>query len=374
VSETKKGSSSARLRLLRRAWQSISSKIDPSRSRLAFPKSILYSIDAASQSLLYGLQEKSFSEKLAKVETPAPIFVLGFWRSGTTLLHELLCCDLRFGFPSTYACLNPSHFLLSDSWMRKASHQEVLRPMDNLRYSWASPQEDEFALLALGAPSPYEALLVPSRMQQAREILDFDSLPVDLQKRWSCIFSDFLKLLALQQGKPMILKSPPHGYRMRVLQQQYPEARYVVIERNPYEVFASNLKLWQILTDRYGLERCTTNELEDFVLTAYLMHEKAIEESARNAKFGYIAFVRYEDLEREPVQQMSRIYKELNLGELKTVRPLWEEYLARVSGHVRNRFNLSPAQKKKVDEKWGDILAQKKYGWPEAYLEVRGDR
>ena len=40
--------------------------------------------------------------------------------------------------------------------------------MDNMQYSWTSPQEDEFALLCMGAPSAYESLLVPSLMADPR--------------------------------------------------------------------------------------------------------------------------------------------------------------------------------------------------------------
>lgn len=242
--------------------------------------------------------------------------------------------------------------------------------MDNLRYSWTSPQEDEFALLALGAPSPYEALLVPSRMQHVGELLDFNALPPVDQNRWSAAFAYFLKLLTVQQGKAMILKSPPHGYRMRILQRQFPEARYVVIERNPFEVFASNLKLWQILTDRYSLERCSGDQLEEFILSAYILHERAIAEGSQHAKPGFLAFVRYEDLERAPVEHISRLYGELNLGDF-AIRGLLEEYLAKVSGHVRNRFTLSRLQKKKIEDRWGKLIAQKGYDWPEAYVELK---
>ena len=42
-----------------------------------------------------------------------PIFVIGHWSSGTTLLHELLVCDPRHTYPDTYACLAPNHFLLT---------------------------------------------------------------------------------------------------------------------------------------------------------------------------------------------------------------------------------------------------------------------
>ncbi len=44
-----------------------------------------------------------------------PIFVLGHWRSGTTLMHELLVLDDQFASPSTYAC-----FARGISWLAKA--------------------------------------------------------------------------------------------------------------------------------------------------------------------------------------------------------------------------------------------------------------
>src|SRR5205085_219832 len=38
--------------------------------------------------------------RAAKIKEP-PIFILGHWRTGTTLLHELMICDERFGYPTT---------------------------------------------------------------------------------------------------------------------------------------------------------------------------------------------------------------------------------------------------------------------------------
>src|SRR5271170_7170628 len=151
-----------RLRLSFGAWRRLVSKIDRDRGQLSSQSNLAYWLGGLGHSLLFRLQDASHAEALKATVPSPPIFVLGFWRSGTTLLHELLCCDSNFGFPSTYACLNPAHFLLSERWTGSRSQQQVHRPMDHLRYSWASPQEDEFALLILGAPSAYEALIVPS--------------------------------------------------------------------------------------------------------------------------------------------------------------------------------------------------------------------
>ena len=40
--------------------------------------------------------------------------IIGHWRSGTTMLHELLILDPRHTFPNTYQCFEPLHFLWTE--------------------------------------------------------------------------------------------------------------------------------------------------------------------------------------------------------------------------------------------------------------------
>jgi hypothetical protein len=364
------GHTAARLHLSLGTWRLLVHNIDPSRSQLTRRTRTLYWLNSAIQSLLHQIQKKSVADQLANLVVPAPIFVLGFWRSGTTLLHELLCCDDRYGFPSTYACLNPTHFLLSERWTASHFDRAVARPMDDVRYSWASPQEDEFALLALGAPSAYRALIVPSLMLDANRLLDLDAQTGEDQELWSKTFEYFLKLLTLQQRKTMILKSPTHGYRMQTLQKRFPDARYVLIERNPYEVFASNLKLWRTLTSRYGLEDHSEKQLEEFVLSAYVLHQKAVSEGIRHCASGFITQVRYEELVETPMEQISRVYASLRLGDFSEARARLEGHLRKVSAHQRNRFRLTRSQKEQIDATWGDIIQERGYSWPISHVEV----
>lgn len=359
-----------RFRLVRSAWQGLAAKIDPARSRLTRRTRALYRVNSITQSALEYIQKKSHADALATVTTPSPIFVLGFWRSGTTLLHELLCCDSRFGFPSTYACLNPTHFVLSERWIDSRRGQRVRRVMDDLRYSWASPQEDEFALLAMGAPSAYEALIVPSLMRDVVRLLVLEARSPREQQIWIETFDYFLKLLTIQQGKPMVLKSPTHGYRVPVLARRFPQARYVIIERNPYEVFASNMKLWSTLTGRYALESCTEQELEDFILAAYIVHERMLSQGIEHIQAGAVSTVRYEDLIKEPNQQISRVYNALALGDFGKALPGLEAYQARASSHVRNQFRLSQVQKARVESVWGDFITKKGYTWPSDHIAL----
>jgi omega-hydroxy-beta-dihydromenaquinone-9 sulfotransferase len=361
-----------RLRLSREAWQRISSKIDSHRSIAGFKTRLLYSAASATNSLLAKMQSVAHGEALEKAKVPPPIFLLGFWRSGTTFLHELFCCDARFGFPSTYACMNAAHFLLTEQGFHKRrGKQEAYRPMDNMQYSWTSPQEDEFALLCMGAPSAYEALLVPSLMADPQTLLDLRRRSPEEQERWKQTFDLLLRELTVQQNKPMVLKSPTHGFKFPFLPSSFPRSRFVIIERNPYEVFASNLKLWKTLLDMYSLESFSSEQIETFVLAAYLAHEEAIAEGIRELAPGTISRVRYEDLVADPVREMKRIYSELELGGFEDARPRMDEYLSSVSGHQRNRLTLSPEQKAAVDELWGSLIREKGYAWPDEWLTLK---
>lgn len=361
-----------RLRLSHDAWQRISSKIDPSRSIAGFKTRLQYEVSTSANSLLAKMQSVAHADALGKAKVPPPIFLLGFWRSGTTFLHELFCCDPHFGFPTTYACMNSAHFLLTEQGFHKRrGKQEAYRPMDNMQYSWTSPQEDEFALLCMGAPSPYEALLVPSLMSAPTQLLDLRHHSGEDQDRWKRTLDLFLRELTVQQNKPMALKSPTHGFRFPQLPSLFPGSRFVIIERNPYEVFASNLKLWKTLLDMYSLESASPEQIEKFVLAAYLVHEEAIAEGLRNTAPQTPSRVRYEDLVADPLAEMKRIYSELNLPGFDAAQPAMQRYIASVSGHQRNRFVLSPAQKNSVEEQWGKLVREKGYSWPDKWLTLK---
>lgn len=361
-----------RLRLTRDAWRRISSKIDPQRSFAGFKTRLLYSSAGSVNSLLARMQSVAHAEALEKVKVSPPIFLLGFWRSGTTFLHELFCCDPRFGFPSTYACMNSAHFLLTEhGFHKRRGKQEAYRPMDNMQYSWTSPQEDEFALLCMGAPSPYEALLVPSLMFDPKALLDLRNRSTEEQDRWKRTIQLFLRELTVQQKKQMVLKSPTHGFRFHSLPSLFPGSRFVIIERNPYEVFASNLKLWTTLLDMYSLESASSEQIEKFVLAAYLIHEEAIAEGIRKIALENIARVRYEDLVADPLSEIRRIYSELKLPGFENSQAALQEYITSVAGHQRNQLVLSPAQKNSVDQMWGTLIREKGYNWPDNWLTLK---
>jgi len=208
-------------------------------------------------------------------------------------------------------------------------------------------------------------------MSDPKVLLDLRQRSAEEQDRWKQTVQFFLRELTIQQNKPMVLKSPTHGFRFPLLPSLFPESRFVIIERNPYEVFASNLKLWTTLLDMYSLESASLEQIEKFVLAAYLIHEGAISEGIRKIPPENVARLRYEDLVTDPLREMRRMYSELKLPGFEDVQPAMQQYIASVAGHQRNRLVLSPAQKNLVDEMWGALIREKGYAWPDKWLTLK---
>jgi hypothetical protein len=113
--------------------------------------SLFNSTMAALQSLLLGRKIEG-----VKIDEH-PLFIIGHWRSGTTLLHEYLALDERHTSPDTFQCFVPSHHLLS-RWILAPTIGLLMpkqRPIDNMAAGWDRPQEDEFALCNLGTPCTF---------------------------------------------------------------------------------------------------------------------------------------------------------------------------------------------------------------------------
>ncbi len=145
--------------------------ISPGRIPLAASitnTTVLNSFAGVFTQLMFG--HRVSSTKLAE----PPLFVLGHWRSGTTLLHELLILDSRHTYPNTYECFAPLHFVWTE-WFVPPLLRKLLpstRPMDTMEAGWDRPQEDEFALANMGVPSPYLAWAFPQHGPVADEYLD----------------------------------------------------------------------------------------------------------------------------------------------------------------------------------------------------------
>jgi hypothetical protein len=292
-----------------------------------------------------------------------PIFVIGHWRSGTTLLHEFLVLDPRHTYADTYACFASNHFLVS-GWFFRPVLRFLLpsrRPMDNMPAGWDRPQEDEFALCNMGVRSPYLTAVFPNNPPQDQEYFDLEGLPPQALNCWKTKLVWFLKCLTLRHPKRIILKSPPHTCRIKVLLELFPKAKFIHIVRDPYVLFPSTINLWKRLYRDEGLQLPTYKGLEEYVFHTFERMYKAFERDRHLIGPGQFSEVHYEDLIAHPIEQMQRIYEELELGGFDAVRPGIETYMADQKDYKTNRYQLSPEHRAEIGRRWEKYIMQ--YGY-----------
>jgi len=294
----------------------------------------------------------------------APIFILGHWRTGTTYLHELLIRDPRHSYPTTYQCLAPGHFLISEAWLPKVFFFFVpsRRPMDNMPAGWDRPQEDEFGLCLLGAPSPYARIAFPNGAGRYEETLDFTRLSAEDLRRWERHFCGLIRHLNYKHpDKRLVLKSPPHTCRIPEILKLFPDARFVHIVRNPYAVFPSTVNLWKTLFETHGLQRPTFEGLEESVLRTFVKMYDRFEADRHLIRDSRLVEIRYEDLIRDPLPQLEDLYERLELGDFAAAREPVTSYLDGMRNYETNRYELTVEQRDRVARERGPVV--RRYGY-----------
>ncbi len=336
--------------------------ISPSRLPMALSitnATVLNSFASVFTELMYG--HKVRATKLAE----PPLFVLGHWRSGTTLLHELLIRDPRHTYPNTYECFAPQHFVWTE-WFVPALLKKLLpstRPMDMMEAGWDRPQEDEFAICNLGVPSPYLAWAFPRNGPVAEEYLDLMDLSHAERERWKATLMRFVQSVASQRNRRVVLKSPTHTARVKTLLEIFPDARFVHIVRDPLALFPSTIRLWNTLSQVQGLQ--TVNDgvpwVERQVLDTFTRMYARFEQDRDLIPEGRLAELHFEKLAADPVGQMRSVYEQLDLGHYELVEPQIARYAAEHSGYRPGRYNLSPATTERVRRHWAPYF--ERYGY-----------
>jgi omega-hydroxy-beta-dihydromenaquinone-9 sulfotransferase len=330
----------------------------------------LHSFGGVFERLMY-----SHAVNATKLKEP-PLFVLGHWRSGTTLLHELLMLDKRHTCPTTYECLVPHHFLWTEwfvppmiSWLLPSQ-----RLTDNMAAGWDRPQEDEFALCNLGIPSPYRSWAFPNHGPVADEYLDLASISAAEREQWKQALDRFVHRIATRRNGRVVLKSPPHTARVRTLLEIFPEARFVHVVRDPLALFPSTVRLWTRLCQTQGLQAVsgTPAWVEPQVLETFVRMYEAFERDRDLIPPGRLAEIRFEELAADPVGQMQQAYEQLELGGFAAARPAIAEYGTAHRDHRVASYNLPPATVERLRRRWAPYFERYGYATSRADAAANG--
>jgi len=328
------------------------------------PLALVITLVAAGNTVLRWIQTLWFGRRVRAVAAPDdPIFIIGHWRTGTTMLHELMSLDPRNRCPTTYESLSPNHFLLSEPVVRRFFGFVLprRRPFDNMRMGFDRPQEDEAALCLRGQPSPFLTVAFPRRTAMDPDYVDLEGLTPQQLARWKSRLLRFLQLLLFKRPGRLVLKSPQHTFRLKALDDMFPRAKFIHIVRDPYVVYPSTVHFWRTMYETYGLQRFDLGALREYVFSTFEQMHAKLEATRTLIDSGQFYEVRYEDLSSDPVEQMESLYEFLELGDFDVFRPAVERYAERSKRYRTNHYPLDAPTRDEIARRWAAYF--EKYGY-----------
>ncbi len=325
---------------------------------------IVISLSSLANSLLSIIETGLYRKKVAATEIKhPPLFIIGYWRTGTTLLHELLALDEHHNYPNTYQCFFPGHFLLTE-WIGTKIMDLLLpdkRPMDAMPIGSLRPQEDEFALCNLGEISPYRGIVFPQMLEQCAQYLRIADLSEKRQQEWRNTLVWFYKKLTYRSQKRLIIKSPTHSFRIALLAKLFPGAKFVHITRNPYRIYQSTHHLWMALLDKQGLQRIDPDIINRYVKQSFVIFNQAVSQDTKYLERDQYYTLAYEDLVDNPAKTLEPLYRAFKLGDFESIRKRVQRYQKTNSNYKTNTYDLTQQDILEINNAWVNWIKRQGY-------------
>jgi hypothetical protein len=222
-----------------------------------------------------------------------------------------------------------------------------------MAFGMQQPQEDEFAICGLTGRSPLMSLAFPRQAARYDLYLTMREATPAAVAEWKSALYWFVQKLSFKYGKPLVLKSPGHTCRIKLLLELFPDARFVHIHRNPYDVFPSAEHTVRMVTPLWALQRPDYRDLHERTIQQYReVYDVFFEERCLIPK-GHFHEVSFEALEKDPVGQVRGIYEALDLPDFQCVEPALRQYVESLSGYKKNAFTeLSPDLRTRIARDW----------------------
>ncbi len=269
----------------------------------------------------------------------SPVFILGHWRSGTTLLHNVLSKDPQFGYITYEQGLFPHSFLKNKiiSLITRAVMPRT-RPMDNMEIDVQSPQEEEQALIALSGHSVYNMWIAPNRQLECWRGYGLLNNSI-MKKQWDHGYIKLLKMATYNfGGKRLLLKNPSNTARIPYLLEKYPNAKFIYIYRNPYEVYESTKNLYRKAGPYFHLRAFNSEAADKNILQIYKEMIETYETHRALLTADRLIEIKYEDFIQNQEAGIRSIYDQLDLGNYDEIAPVLKSYLTSIKDYVPNNF------------------------------------
>lgn len=319
---------------------------------------------------------------LRSVEVRTPVFILGHARSGTTLTHRLMCMDPgRYSYFRLYEMFLPSLIekkivralgwidqRLLGGWIDKriaaAEQRSALSATQDMhRTGLKEPEEDDF-VQTFSMASGFWIVLAPYMGD-----LDFyyvDEWPKRKRDRLMSFYKECIKrqLYANSRDRIHLSKNPTFSGRAESLIETFPDARIVVLLRDPSDTIPSLLKLLQ-RTWKQGKwdDRSIERSLRVLADQSFHTYRHPLEALDKHPEVRH-AIVDYRDLVASPKRTIEQLYERIGFEVSPAFAAILEEQEAKSRSHEATyRYSLDEfgLRADEIRTELADLF--ERYGW-----------
>ena len=299
--------------------------------------------------------------KIKKVNiTKPPVFIIGFWRSGTTMLHNLLCVAPGSVYITTYQTVFPD-LLLSHSWWFKpiiGKFWPTHRPFDDLKMGLDLPQEEEIALANLQTVSFYNFLYFPKDFEKfyEKELL-MENVAPDLVKKWKAEYIRMIRKAFINlKGERFISKSPSNMARVKLILEMFPDAKFIFLYREPYKSVESFYRFFHEVLPAVQVQAANDSLNRERLTGVYadLIHRYLAEKEMINPV--NLMEIKFEEFSKDPLEGLRIIYERFGLEDFNKALPYFKAYLDEVAEFRQTKYEVTQETIKGVNKNAGDII------------------
>ena len=299
-----------------------------------------------------------------KIEQP-PIFILGYYRSGTTYLQRMFMQDRSLGFTSIFQTVLPEIMLTCEGGMTTLLDKlsfafNMKNHFHRIPMQWKNfPGEEDVALLSqLRSESSQWGMLFP---QRSREYLEkfvlMDGISDDVLGHWKKNYLFLLKKISIaNNSRPLVLKNPPNTARIKLLLSLFPGAKFVYIARDPFEVFASTRRFWDVIVKYYALGSMRGVNTDEIILDSYAKITQQYFNQKHVIPAGQLIEIKYEDFIHEPVKKMEEIYTTLQLGGFEITRQAMILFANQQKNYKLLNHSLDDKTRATIADRWAPYI------------------
>ncbi len=251
------------------------------------------------------------------IEIKKPVFIAGLQRTGTTMLQRLLASDSdTFRHLPSWEALNPAQRC---DLKIKDGREPRIALTETAAKALAFIAPDFYAVHPVDAEGPEEDCILMnyallSVVPEATQRVPSFSSWLDDQDQFEAyrFHKRMLKYLLWQKnGMRWILKTPDHMLHLDALFAVYPDAKIIQTHRDPLKTTSS---FCSMISHAYGV----FSDQVDVVEIGKHWSEKALKmvnktNAARKLKPDAFIDVYYKDLIKDPISEINRIYKFIDI-------------------------------------------------------------